>query len=53
LIPALLQEGVPIDGWLLPQDAYLIDFGTPENYQRAQAEWPAPRALEYFQERLL
>ena len=43
LFPALILDGVPLYGWPLPETAYLIDFGTPENYERAQREWPTPR----------
>lgn len=50
LIPALLKDRVPVYGWELPETAYLIDFGTPESYQRAQAEWPTPRALQCLAE---
>jgi NDP-sugar pyrophosphorylase family protein len=48
LFPALLQDGIPIYGWPLPNDAYLIDFGTPENYQRAQTEWPTARSQRFM-----
>jgi mannose-1-phosphate guanylyltransferase/mannose-1-phosphate guanylyltransferase/phosphomannomutase len=51
LIPALLRDGAPVYGWALPEAAYLIDFGTPENYRRAQVEWPTPRALQCLAER--
>lgn len=40
LIPRLVAEGWPVFGFPMPPDAYLIDFGTPEKYARAQAEWP-------------
>lgn len=40
LIPRLLAEGGPVFGMPLPANAYLIDFGTPEKYALAQAEWP-------------
>ena len=36
----LVAEGWPVFGFPMPPDAYLIDFGTPEKYARAQAEWP-------------
>jgi NDP-sugar pyrophosphorylase family protein len=44
LFPVLLRDGVPMYGWLLPESTYLIDFGTLENYTRAQQEWPTRRA---------
>ena len=44
LFPRLLQSGVPIYGWPLPDKAYLIDIGTPEKYARAQQEWPTQTA---------
>jgi len=47
ILPQLLDAGVPIHGWLMPKDAYLIDMGTMENYRRAQAEWPTARARAY------
>ena len=50
VFPALLSGGIPIYGWLLPKDAYLVDFGTPENYKRAQEEWPTRRAHEFLKE---
>jgi len=39
--PLLLAAGVPLYGCLLAPGEYLLDFGTPENYVRAQQEWPA------------
>jgi NDP-sugar pyrophosphorylase family protein len=53
LFPALLQAGIPIYGWPLPEDAYLIDFGTPENYQHAQSEWPARYAHKFVRQPVL
>ncbi len=40
LFPRLLAEGVPMFGWKLPEGTYLVDFGTPEQYERVQREWP-------------
>lgn len=48
LFPRLLQSGVPIYGWPLPDTAYLIDIGTPEKYARAQQEWPTPAARAFL-----
>jgi len=39
LFPLLLQSGVSIYGWVIPQNAYLLDIGTPEKYAQAQREW--------------
>ncbi len=41
LFPLLLQAGVPLYGYSLEPGRYLLDIGTPENYARAQREWPA------------
>jgi len=41
LLPALLELGEPMYGLPLAPGEYLIDIGTPENYKRAQCEWPA------------
>jgi NDP-sugar pyrophosphorylase family protein len=48
VFPALIQHGVPIYGWPLPDTAYLIDFGTPENYERVRRQWPTPRAHRFL-----
>ncbi|HID62632.1 MAG TPA: NDP-sugar synthase [Anaerolineae bacterium] len=40
LFPKLLEEGVPMYGWPIPADTYLLDIGTPEKYRKAQREWP-------------
>jgi NDP-sugar pyrophosphorylase family protein len=40
LLPRLLDAGVPLYGWPLPDDAYLMDIGSPEQYAQAQA-WAA------------
>jgi NDP-sugar pyrophosphorylase family protein len=39
--PRLLQAGVPLYGHPLRPEEYLLDIGTPENYARAQRDWPA------------
>jgi mannose-1-phosphate guanylyltransferase len=46
LLPRLLEEGVPIYGWPIPQGTYLLDIGTPEKYAQAQYEWPRRRGRE-------
>ena len=50
LFPLLLRDAVPMFGWLLPESTYLIDFGTPENYARAQREWPTRRARMFLRD---
>jgi NDP-sugar pyrophosphorylase family protein len=42
--PDWLAGGVPMCGWMLPDDAYLLDIGSPEKYERANREWPRLRA---------
>ena len=49
LFPRLLNIGVPMYGWLLPDGAYLIDIGTPEKYERVQREWPTKRACLFME----
>jgi NDP-sugar pyrophosphorylase family protein len=39
LFPQLLRSGVSMYGWVIPQDTYLLDIGTPEKYAQAQREW--------------
>lgn len=51
LIPRLIAAGVPVFGWTLPPESYLIDIGTPETYARAQREWPTPAARQFLEER--
>lgn len=50
LFPRLLQVGVPIYAWPLPETAFLLDIGTPENYAQTQEKWPTPRARLFFGE---
>jgi NDP-sugar pyrophosphorylase family protein len=40
LLPQLLESGVPVYGWVIPEKTYLLDIGTPEKYAQAQLEWP-------------
>ncbi len=40
LFPSLLQAGVSIYGWVISDDTYLLDIGSPEKYAQAQREWP-------------
>ena len=47
LFPALLEAGVPLYGWTLPESAYLVDVGSPERYARVQREWPTEAARAF------
>jgi NDP-sugar pyrophosphorylase family protein len=38
-----LAQGAPMCGWMLPDDAYLLDIGSPDKYDRANREWPRLR----------
>lgn len=40
LLPDLLAADRSVYGWVLPAESYLLDIGTPEQYARAQREWP-------------
>ncbi len=40
LLPKLLEEGMSMYGWPVPNNTYLIDIGSPEKYERVQKEWP-------------
>jgi phosphoheptose isomerase/UTP-glucose-1-phosphate uridylyltransferase len=40
LFPRLLELDIPIYGWAIPDQTYLVDIGTPANYARAQHQWP-------------
>jgi len=40
ILPAWLEAGVPLWAWKLPPGHYLIDMGTPSNYERACRDWP-------------
>jgi len=39
ILPAWLRDGIPLYGWTLPAEAYLIDMGTPEKYAQANRDW--------------
>ena len=39
LFPQLLEAGVPMFGWVTPDNTYLLDIGTPDKYAQAQKEW--------------
>lgn len=49
VFPALLQGGVPLYGWTIPNSAYLVDVGSPERYARVQREWPTEAARAFVQ----
>ena len=49
LFPRLLQSGVPMYGWRLPDTAYLIDIGSPEKYNQVQEEWPTQAAGKFLE----
>jgi mannose-1-phosphate guanylyltransferase len=39
LFPRLLERGISMYGWVVPDGAYVLDIGTPEKYTQAQREW--------------
>ena len=41
LLPQLLERGVAMYGWVIPDSAYVIDIGSPEKYAQAQQDWHA------------
>ena len=44
VFPMLLRTGLSIYGWVIPDNTYLLDIGSPEKYAQANAEWPARMA---------
>jgi NDP-sugar pyrophosphorylase family protein len=40
LFPELLASGKSLYGWIIPEDAYVLDIGSPSKYDQAQREWP-------------
>ena len=40
VFPMLLATGMSIYGWVIPDDTYLLDIGSPEKYAQANREWP-------------
>ncbi|MFC1466525.1 MAG: NDP-sugar synthase [Candidatus Brachytrichaceae bacterium NZ_4S206] len=40
IFPMLLQAGLSIYGWVIPEDTYLLDIGSPEKYAQANRDWP-------------
>jgi NDP-sugar pyrophosphorylase family protein len=51
LLPKLLSFGVPLFARRMEAEAYLIDIGTPEKYERVQREWPTQRFQRVFEGR--
>ncbi len=41
VFPRMLEQGVPICGWLIPPETYLIDIGSPAKYEQANRDWAA------------
>ena len=39
VFPALIEQGVPMFGWRVPEDTYLVDYGSIMDYARVQIEW--------------
>lgn len=39
VFPRMLEQGVPICGWLIPPETYLIDIGSPAKYEQANRDW--------------
>ena len=48
VFPRLLDKDVPMYGWVLSEEVYLIDIGSHEKYAQAQREWPTSRAGTFF-----
>jgi NDP-sugar pyrophosphorylase family protein len=44
VFPMLLRTGLSIYGWVIPNNTYLLDIGSPEKYEQANQEWPARSA---------
>ena len=39
VFPRLLKQGVSMYGWVMPEEFYLLDIGSPEKYAQAQLDW--------------
>ncbi len=39
VFPALLAQNLPMCGWLIPENTYLLDIGSPEKYAQANRDW--------------
>jgi NDP-sugar pyrophosphorylase family protein len=40
VLPRLLEDGISIYGWPIPDETYLLDIGSPQKYAQALREWP-------------
>lgn len=47
LIPSLLEGGIPVWGWVLPEGSFLLDVGTPEGLEAARNSWPTASARQF------
>ncbi len=50
VLPRLIKENIPVYGYLLNQSGYLIDIGTIEKYQQANADMNAGRVKMPYEE---
>jgi mannose-1-phosphate guanylyltransferase len=39
LFPQLLASDLSMYAWIVPEQTYCLDIGTPEKYEQAQSEW--------------
>ncbi len=39
LFPRLLERGISMYGWVVPDSTYVLDIGTPERYAQARRDW--------------
>ena len=46
LFPTLLEKGIPLYGYPIGPEEYLIDIGSPEKYHQAQQEWALVRSRQ-------
>jgi len=51
VFPLLAERAVPMYGWPLPTEAYLIDIGSHEKYVEAQRRWPTAAARAFLEPR--
>lgn len=51
VLPMLLQAGLSIYGWVIPDHTYLLDIGSPEKYAQANREWPMHQRSASVQDR--
>jgi len=48
LFPRLLRTGAPMYGWLITEETYLIDIGTPDKYAQVERDWPTTAAQKFL-----